>query len=584
MSIKFAQIVARVLNQRKKYEQLMNKNKLNNNSFSSLDKANNKDASKIYCSGDMLHSVQMAKIFVDSKTFVDMPTKRGYQHVVDNFAKLGADVKREDLELFLRENFYAAGEDIIHVRPRDWSACPPFIANVREQPFVELAHFLNNKWNDLFKQQVNSRICSSCLSSILDSHHPFVVPGGRFMEYYYWDTYWIIHGLLSCHMFESARDLICNFLGLIKRIGFVPNGSRIYYLNRSQPPLLTQMVDIYVEKTGDVEFLKHALSYLDLEYEFWMRERVRTVHSQRSSHHIYRLNLYDAKSSQPRPESYKEDYINARESGREHKHYYSNILSATESGWDFSSRWFSDPMDIKTIQITQILPVDLNALMFRNERTLSKFHRRLKSARQVIAMYEEAMRAREQALNDIFWSDELKTWADFNYVTGKLNTSYTYISDLAPLCAGVRPQARVDDILSRYSSLLMDYKSGIPASNIFSQHQWDFPNLWAPYHLDIVQYLLSENRNEMALDIAQRFVNTVYIGWLKSDKKMIFEKYSVNDIGSYGGGGEYAVQEGFGWTNGVAIKFLDMFGDRLKVLSNNNKGNDYDKNKSNKSF
>ena len=90
--------------------------------------------------------------------------------------------------------------------------------------------------------------------------------------------------------------------------------------------------------------------------------------------------------------------------------------------------------------------------------------------------------------------------------------------------------------------------------------------MWAPYHLDIVQYLLSENRNEMALDIAQRFVNTAYVGWLKSNKTMIFEKYNANVVGAYGEGGEYVVQEGFGWTNGVVIKFLELFGDKLRVL------------------
>jgi alpha,alpha-trehalase len=273
------------------------------------------------------------------------------------------------------------------------------------------------------------------------------------------------------------------------------------------------------------------------------------------------------KSSEPRPESYKEDYINAHESSNV-QNYYSNVISAAESGWDFSSRWFNDPMDIKTIAITQILPVDLNAIMLKNEKTLYEFHKLLSSSKEVICFYKKAIDDREEAINECLWDSKLKTWGDLNYATNKLNSTYVYISDLTPLWAGItlKPGVTVEDILLRYRSLLMDYKSGIPASNICSQHQWDFPNVWAPYHLSTVELLLANDKHEMALDIAQRFVNTTYVGWLKSNKQMIFEKYNANNVGVYGEGGEYFVQEGFGWTNGVVIKFLELFGEKLKIL------------------
>lgn len=84
----------------------------------------------------------------------------------------------------------------------------------------------------------------------------FVIPGGRFRELYYWDTYWIISGLLLCDMQKTARGIIENFIYIVKKNGFIPNGSRKYYLQRSQPPLFITMANSYYEKTGDIDFIK----------------------------------------------------------------------------------------------------------------------------------------------------------------------------------------------------------------------------------------------------------------------------------------------------------------------------------------
>ena len=67
-------------------------------------------------------------------------------------------------------------------------------------------------------------------------------PGGRFAETYYWDSYWIVQGLLVCGMAETARGMVLNALHQVREHGLVPNGARVYYLNRSQPPLLSDMV------------------------------------------------------------------------------------------------------------------------------------------------------------------------------------------------------------------------------------------------------------------------------------------------------------------------------------------------------
>lgn len=78
--------------------------------------------------------------------------------------------------------------------------------------------------------------------SIIRRSLPFIIPGGRFRESYYWDSYWIVLGLLACDMEVTAQGLVRNLLDDVSTYGFVPNGGRIYYLNRSQPPLLSDMV------------------------------------------------------------------------------------------------------------------------------------------------------------------------------------------------------------------------------------------------------------------------------------------------------------------------------------------------------
>ena len=126
--------------------------------------------------------------------------------------------------------------------------------------------------------------------------------GGRFKEFYYWDSYWIVQGLLLCDMTKTARGILENFLSMITKYGHIPNGGRVYYINRSQPPLLTPMVNNYVTKTKDIAFLKKNIHLLEKEFEFWMKKRTITF---RKDGKEYTLARYYAPSLGPRPESYK---------------------------------------------------------------------------------------------------------------------------------------------------------------------------------------------------------------------------------------------------------------------------------------
>lgn len=84
-------------------------------------------------------------------------------------------------------------------------------------------------WLGLSKRFINDE----SKSSYINCPHPFFVPGGRFREFYYWDTLWVVEGLLGSEMVDSAIKMLENFLHLIDKIGYIPNGARIYYKGRS---------------------------------------------------------------------------------------------------------------------------------------------------------------------------------------------------------------------------------------------------------------------------------------------------------------------------------------------------------------
>lgn len=205
--------------------------------------------------------------------------------------------------------------------------------------------------------------------------NPVIVPGGRFREFYYWDSYWIIRGLLFSEMYQTAKGMLENFLSIINRFGFIPNGGRIYYSERSQPPLLAAMIKTYVDKTNDEEFMKEATPVLERELYFFLNNHMVEVKG-------HALAVYGDKSTGPRPESYLEDIITTEhlESEQEKEDMWSELKAGAESGMDFSSRWFikngTNEGELKDMKVRSIVPVELNALLYWNAQILSEFHLR----------------------------------------------------------------------------------------------------------------------------------------------------------------------------------------------------------------
>eukprot|EP01123_Difflugia_compressa_P011080 TRINITY_DN4290_c0_g1_i1.p1 TRINITY_DN4290_c0_g1~~TRINITY_DN4290_c0_g1_i1.p1 ORF type:complete len:594 (-),score=87.12 TRINITY_DN4290_c0_g1_i1:61-1842(-) len=510
----------------------------------------------VYCSGEILASIQNANIFEDSKTFVDMPLKHDPETVIEAFNNISIK-NYSSLVQFLSENFLPAGSELTSWVPSDFVAFPPFISKIQDANYRAFAQILNKMWTSLGKQLIPDVAINPQRYSMISQKRPFIVPGERFNEFYYWDSYWIIKGLLTCGMNETAKGIILNAIDLVLEYGFVPNGARVYYLNRSQPPLLSEMVLYYYESTHDLDLVKQALPVLEREYQFWMK----TEHRVQLDDGLI-LNRYYSSNDLPRPEAYREDLAHtAHMSPEDANKFYTNIAAGAESGEDFTLRWFSSGTNLSTIETTSIIPVDLNAIMYKFENNMLKLHQFVGITPTID--FVRAMEQRKTAMDRYLYNEKYSQWFDYSLKNSSHIIKH-YPSNWFPLWSGAFNRTdekfKNQTVVSMLTSGLIQ-SGGVISTLGDSGQQWDSPNAWAPHQSLLVQSLLelaTPNGIELAETIAWQWIKAAYVGFQKYG--IMQEKYNGFIPGDPGKGGEYPPQKGFGWSNGVTIEFLSMYG------------------------
>ncbi|KAM5246003.1 trehalase [Ctenodactylus gundi] len=525
--------------------------------------------SEIYCHGDLLRQVQMAKLYPDDKQFVDMPLSMDPAQVLQRFSTLAQahnhSIPRQQLQEFVHQHFQPVGQELESWPPDDWTDSPQFLQKISDAKLRTWAGELHQIWKKLGKKIKPAVLSHPQRFSLIYSKHPFIVPGGRFVEFYYWDSYWVMEGLLLSNMANTVRGMLQNFLDLVKTYGHIPNGARVYYLQRSQPPLLTLMMDRYVAHTNNITFLRENIETLALELDFWAVNRTVSVTSGGKS---YILNRYYVPYGGPRPESYSKDAELADtvpEGDRET--LWAELKAGAESGWDFSSRWLvggPNPNLLSSTRTSKMVPVDLNAFLCQAEGLMSSFYSRLGDDAQA-AKYRDLRAQRLAALQALLWDEQKGIWLDYDLDSGTRNPEF-YPSNLAPLWAGCFSDPGTADKALTYleDSQILTYRYGVPTSLRNTGQQWDFPNAWAPLQDLVIRGLAkspSPQTQGVAFQLAQNWIRTNFDVY--SQKSAMYEKYDISSGGQPGGGGEYEVQEGFGWTNGVALMLLDQYGDRL---------------------
>ncbi|KAI9504859.1 hypothetical protein GGI25_004197 [Coemansia spiralis] len=533
--------------------------------------------SPIYCTGDLLHTVQMAKLFADDKTFVDKPTLKPTRQVLSEFSKIGGrNATKQDLLKFVSENFGTEGSELRQTALELTTETPKFLANIKNGLLRAFGQTVHAFWPTLVREQDLSAICDGCATSMLKLKYHFVVPGGRFREIYYWDTFFTIEGLLRSELYDLARSSIRDLAALVGEFGFVPNGARIYYLDRSQPPFLTLMAKLYYEHTGDLGFVEEIYPLLEKEHRFWMDHHSVNVPLGNSSQPAV-LNRYFVDTDRPRPESYTTDYALAhsvspdpmRQAG-----VYADMATGAETGWDYSTRWVRDPHAANIllgIRTRQVVPVELNALLFQVEVALAELGTLL--CKQT--GYQKLADDRRSNMQKVFYDADSELYFDYILEDNKRSTVFS-VASLWPYWSFRTASAKA---MHTIRTVLSSNPGGIPATLNKSGQQWDWPMAWPP-----LQYVLMQGTRHqdlgLAVDLAQAFVDNVFCAWYRTggaipnvlqqlggmnDTGHMFEKFNSTQIGMEGGGGEYTVQAGFGWTNGVLLWALDTFGAQLKA-------------------
>jgi alpha,alpha-trehalase len=495
---------------------------------------------KIY--GELFVEVQMQKIFPDGKTFVDCIPKRKPSDIMYDYGMQKGS--KFDLKKFVEDNFEIP---------------QPVTANYKSDTSEDVVTHIKKLWTVL-KRNPDKEVEGS---SLLPLPYPYIVPGGRFREVYYWDSYFTMLGLKESGEVKMIRDMVSNFAFLLETYGHIPNANRTYYLGRSQPPFFSCMVELLAGIQGDSIF-QLFLPAMEKEYQFWMdgSDKLKAGESFRRVVRLKNgdlLNRYWDDALVPRQESWREDYLTTEKSGRNKIEMYKNLRAAAESGLDFSTRWFADNKSITSIQTTDILPVDLNSLMYHMEWTIAR-------AKQINGDYAGAKLFREKAIHrsalikKYFWNNALSYFTDYQFKT------QTQLSMITP--AGLYPFCFINDnpdyfsLLGKKVSAVVEETllkpGGFVTSRNESGQQWDAPNGWAPLEWMMIWGLDRCGQKNMATLAAKRWI-ALNIRVYKHTGKLM-EKYDVMDINKEAGGGEYAGQDGFGMTNGVLMKLISIYG------------------------
>ncbi|XP_052209544.1 probable trehalase [Diospyros lotus] len=515
----------------------------------------------------------------DPKLYVDLSLKRNLSVTQKAFDKLpntsdGA-VPASDLNAFIGEYLKKPEVNLVVAEPTDFVRVPEgFLPAVVNRKVRDWALEVHSFWNNLSRKVAAEVFDLPEFHTLLPLPMPVIIPGSRFREVYYWDSYWVIRGLLASKMHETAKGVASNLISLIDEHGYVLNGARAYYNNRSQTPLLSSMIHDIYQRTDDLDFVKKCLPALRKEYKFWTTGiHAVTVYDAHGFKHT--LSRYYASWNRPRPESSTTDKETASKlsDDSDKKLLYRQLASTDESGWDFSTRWMRNTSDLTTLNTISILPVDLNSFILKMELDIS-FLAKATGDSRTAGQFLQFAQARKHSMNTIFWNAKMGQWLDYWVSNGTTcqgthpwkpsrQNQNVFASNFIPLWIDLfhSDRALVERAVQSLQSSGLIRAVGIATTLTNSGQQWDFPNGWAPLQHMIVEGLVKSGSKEaraLAEDIAVRWIRTNYVAYKKSGA--MHEKYDVEKCGEFGGGGEYVPQTGFGWSNGVVLSFLEEFG------------------------
>lgn len=485
----------------------------------------------------LFEDVQLQQVFPDGKTFVDCNPKQSpekiNQHYIAEKEKAGFDLRS-----FILLHFEA----------------PISVANnYKSNTTLPIEKNIENLWPVLSRQPDTKQ------GTLIPLPHPYIVPGGRFGEIYYWDSYFTMLGLKAAGKYELIENMVKNFSYLIDTIGYIPNGNRTYFIGRSQPPFYSLMVQLLAAVIGG-QIIIDYLPQLEKEYQFWMKGADQLSANHTAIHRVVRLkdgailNRYWDENDTARPESYREDIDLTHQSKQDPSTLYRHLRAAAESGWDFSCRWFKDLNDFGSIHTTEIIPVDLNCLLYHLEETMATAYRLQNKSSEEIK-YASLAAKRKEAINKYCFNQKEGFYFDYDLSIGQQKQQLT-LAGISPLFLKIADQKMTDSIAGKIENTFLK-DGGVISTPYITGQQWDAPNGWAPLQWMTITGLENYGYTDLAKTIATRWLKLNADVFKRTGKLM--EKYNVVDTNLEAGGGEYPGQDGFGWTNGVYLALLSKY-------------------------
>ena len=477
----------------------------------------------------LLEIVQVNRIFPDGKTFVDCIPKFPVEEI---FKKYFEEKKSKDfdLKIFVLDNY---------------DLPLPVSGNYKSDTTKPVTENIEALWQELTREPEETG------GSIIKLPFPYIVPGGRFAEIYYWDSYFTMLGLQVSGRIDMIENMINNFSYLINQFGYIPNGNRNYFLGRSQPPFYSLMIKLLAAEKGD-EILAKYFNQLKQEYSFWMKGADKVNAANKTYDRVVLmpdgelLNRYWDEHNTPRPESFREDVELSLDT--DEAEIFRHLRAGAESGWDFSSRWFGNKKLFTSIHTTDIIPVDLNCLLVHLEETLAMACS-YNNADTEAEHYQQAAKKRKAAIQKYCWNEEQGFYFDYDFTLIKQKEIFS-LAAAYPLFFTISTKeqaAKIADIINQKFL----HNGGLISTLETTGQQWDAPNGWAPLHWITITGFENYGHGELASTIAKRWINLCTTVFKRTGKLM--EKYNVVDTALEAGGGEYAGQDGFGWTNGVLL-------------------------------
>lgn len=364
-------------------------------------------------------------------------------------------------------------------------------------------------------------------SYIVPSYNPKT--GFDYNELYYWDSYFMIQGLLDDDHEDLNKGILEDLLALFERFKVIPNASRTYLTGRSQPPLLTSFIfDIYERYNPGEKWLKRAINIAQQEYEtVWMGVK------KPNERQIYKgLSRY-----------YDINYL--------------HDLAEAESGWDMTPRFERKALNY--------LPVDLNAMLFKYEKDFAKAAKIFGDDRGS-ARWDNLAQARKDSMDELMWDKTRGLYFDYNFVKKKRGSTSS-LAAFFPMWAGMVDEQQAEALVKALRRF--EHKGGLATTDALPlgqfvlgsmPTQWAYPNGWAPLHFIVVEALERYGYHIEAKRIAMKWLRT-NLNWFNQER-IFLEKYNVVTPEKPPVKGLYPSQTGFGWTNAIFERFCHDYIDK----------------------